>query len=128
LHLANGLTYKTDIAFAAHGIEGRAPLLDHRLLEWSQNLADRDLVRGREKKVQLRDAYSDDLPPAVLSRAKHGFGAPIGHWLAGPLKQLAEAALPHPLLDPQLQLGQTGQRQWTLFTFALWANQWRASW
>ena len=128
LHLANGLTYKTDMAFAAHGIEGRAPLLDHRILEWAQNLEDRDLVRGREKKVQLRDAYSAELPAEVLTRPKHGFGAPIAQWLAGPLREQLEACLPCALLDPDAQRGQTGQRQWTLFAFSQWAKQWRASW
>jgi len=128
LHLANGLTYKSDMALAAHGMEGRAPLLDHRILEWAQNLEDRDLVRGREKKVQLRDAYSAELPAEVLTRSKHGFGAPIAQWLAGPLREQVAATLPCPLLDPDSQRGQNGQRQWTLFTFAQWAKQWRASW
>ena len=128
LHLANGLTYKSDIAFAAHGMEGRAPLLDHRILEWAQNLDDHDLVRGREKKVQLREAYRDDLPPGVLTRPKHGFGAPIRQWLAGPLCDMTHSLLPCPLLEAKPQSGLIGQRQWTLLTFALWAKQWRASW
>jgi asparagine synthase (glutamine-hydrolysing) len=128
LHLANGLTFKTDMAMAAHAIEGRAPLLDHRILEWAQNLDNRDLVRGREKKIQLRDAYAAELPAEVLTRAKHGFGAPFGQWLAGPLREMAESVLPCPLLDRESQRGQTSQRQWTLFAFALWAKQWRASW
>ena len=127
LPLANGLNYKTDIALGAHAIEGRAPLLDHRILEWAQELEDHHLVRGREKKVLLREAYSE-LPTKILGRAKHGFGAPIRQWLEGPLKEMAREALPCPLLDQKLQRGQTGQRQWTLLTFALWAKEWKASW
>ena len=65
LPLANGLNYKTDIAYGAFGIEGRAPFLDHRLGEWAQGLRPEELVRGREKKVLLREAYAGDLPAEV---------------------------------------------------------------
>lgn len=128
LALANGLTYKMDMALAAHGIEGRAPLLDHRILEWAQNLDDRDLVRGRQKKVLLRETYAQDVPADVLERPKHGFGAPVSEWLGGPLRELAAEALPCPLLDPLEQPQASGQRQWTLLQLALWAERWRASW
>ncbi len=76
LYLANDLTYKTDIALSAHAVSRgrRAPhFLDHRLLEWAQQLDDRDLVRGREKKIILREAYRQDLPDGVLDRPKHVF-------------------------------------------------------
>jgi asparagine synthase (glutamine-hydrolysing) len=128
LYLANDLTYKMDIALGAYGVEGRAPFLDHRLLEWAQQLDSRELVRGREKKVLLRQAYQDQLPRAVVSRAKHGFGAPIAQWLAGPLASRVRAALPCPLLDDQAQAAASGQRLWTLLTFAEWARTWSAKW
>ena len=128
LYLANDLTYKMDIALGAYGIEGRAPFLDHRLLEWAQTLEPRELVRGREKKVLLRDAYRADLPANVTARAKHGFGAPIGAWLEGPLAVRARMKLPCPLLEDRSQAACTGQRLWALLTFAEWAQQWRATW
>src|SRR5580658_4977232 len=81
LYLPNNLTYKMDIALAGNAMEGRAPFLDHRLLEWTQSLPENELVHGREKKVLLRAAYAQDLPPDVLNRPKQGFGAPIAAWL-----------------------------------------------
>jgi asparagine synthase (glutamine-hydrolysing) len=128
LALANGLTYKMDIALSAHGVEGRAPLLDHRVLEWAQNLDDRDLVRGREKKVLLREAYAGRLPRTVLDRPKHGFGAPVAQWLAGPLRDYVADLLPCPLLDPVAQRQLSGQRQWAVFALAVWAKRWRPTW
>jgi asparagine synthase (glutamine-hydrolysing) len=128
LQLANGLTHKMDIALSAHGVEGRAPLLDHRILEWAQNLEDRDLVHGREKKTLFRAAFSPELPPEVLSRRKHGFGAPVTQWLNGALCEDFEATVPCSLLDREAQKNQTGQRAWTLYCFARWAREWRASW
>ncbi len=128
LHLANDLTYKMDIALAAFGMEGRAPFLDHRILEWAQGLDAKDLVRGRQKKVLLRQAYRDALPAGVLARAKHGFGAPIASWLAGPLKEIVRESLPCPLLDAASQRNASGQRLWTLLMFARWARKWEARW
>jgi asparagine synthase (glutamine-hydrolysing) len=128
LSLANGLTYKMDTALGAFGMEGRAPFLDHRLLEWTQSLPAEQLVHGSEKKILLRDAYAGQLPPQVLNRPKHGFGAPVGRWLRGPLREVVAEALPCPLLEREAQRNWTGQRLWTLLTFSKWARQWRATW
>lgn len=128
LYLPNDLTYKTDIALGALGMEGRAPFLDHRILEWAQDLDSQDLVHGREKKVLLRQAYRSELPSGVLDRPKHGFGAPIDAWLEGPLQDLQRASLPCALLDPSVQAGASGQRLWTLLTLACWARAWKATW
>jgi asparagine synthase (glutamine-hydrolysing) len=128
LYLANDLTYKMDMALAAFGREGRAPFLDHRLLEWAQGLAPADLVHGNQKKILLREAYRGELPDEILDRPKHGFGAPIERWLAGPLRGQAAEALQCPLLDLSRASQLSGQRQWTLFSFAQWAERWRATW
>jgi asparagine synthase (glutamine-hydrolysing) len=128
LYLANDLTYKSDIALSAYAIEGRAPFLDHRVLEWAQHLDARDLVRGREKKVLLRDAYRGVLPSGILDRPKHGFGAPVGAWLDGPLLKMRRELLPCPLLEKSSQGTLTGHRLWTVLAFARWAQHWGASW
>ncbi len=131
LYLANNLTYKMDIALGAHGIEGRAPFLDYRVLEWSQDLEPRELVRGRQKKVLLRAAYRGNVPDEILDRPKLGFGAPIGRWLAGPLREFAGDLLPCPLLDGATQWDVSGwaaQPRWALVAFANWARQWKATW
>ncbi|HEV2198913.1 MAG TPA: asparagine synthase (glutamine-hydrolyzing) [Bryobacteraceae bacterium] len=128
LALANGLTYKMDIALGAFGVEGRAPLLDHDVLSWAQALPARELVRGRDKKVLLRAAYAGELPPEVLSRAKHGFGAPVKRWLEGPLRKLAAAVVPCPWLEDSAQRGASGQRLWTLMMFSAWAHRSSARW
>jgi asparagine synthase (glutamine-hydrolysing) len=117
-----------DMALSRYGIEGRAPLLDHRVVEWADGLAESDLVRGTEKKVFLRDAYAQDLPLEVLNRPKRGFGGPVGKWLEGPLRELVEGMLPCPLLEAGPQQNLRGQRQWTLLSLACWARQWRATW
>lgn len=137
--LPNDLLYKMDIALMAHGIEGRSPFLDHRLLEWSQRLAKSQLVKGRSKKRLLRAAYAGRLSPSVLNRRKHGFGSPVTAWLRGPLNRLLADHLPTPLLciEPQKALierfrarptAHRGNRLWTLLAFSMWAKQWSATW
>ncbi len=128
LHLANGLTHKMDTALSAHGLEGRSPFLDHRILEWTQQLPENDLVHGRRKKILLRETYREDLPPEIGARSKHGFGAPIGAWLAGPLRELVKDSLPCCLFDRKLQMQTSGQRLWTLLLFAQWSAYWKATW
>jgi asparagine synthase (glutamine-hydrolysing) len=128
LYLPNDLTYKMDIALAGNAMEGRAPFLDHRLLEWTQSLPEKELVRGSDKKVILRAAYEKDLPPEVLGRPKQGFGAPIEAWLAGPLRELALDLTPCPLLELGPQRNLKGQRLWAMVAFAGWAREWRATW
>jgi asparagine synthase (glutamine-hydrolysing) len=128
LYLPNDLTYKMDIALSSFGIEGRAPFLDHRLLEWAQGLPARDLVRRGSGKILLRAAYAGDLPAAVLDRPKHGFGAPVDRWLRGPLLAAAAESVPCPLLERDRQKGLSGQKLWTLFALAAWAREWRATW
>jgi asparagine synthase (glutamine-hydrolysing) len=127
LYLANDLTHKMDMALGAYGLEGRSPFLDHRILEWTQQLRSHDLVRGAKKKILLREAYDQELPKEIAKRPKHGFGVPVGAWLAGPLRELVRELLPSPLLDPELQTLARGQRLWTLLTFASWAARWGAT-
>jgi len=139
IYLAHDLLFKMDIALMAHHTEGRSPFLDHRLLEWAQNLPADDLVVGREKKVLLREALRGRLPSEVLARAKHGFAAPMVPWLQGPLRPLCDEHLPTHLLEREPQesalaafrrtQGREGADQvWALLMFAIWANQWRANW
>ena len=138
MYLPNDLLYKMDIALMSQGIEGRSPLLDHRLLEWTQRLPPHDRVHGRTKKALLSAAFRGILPDAVLNRPKHGFGSPIQRWLNGPLKPLVAEYLPCPLFSPVPQqallrgfaggASGTPARVWTLLLFALWAKHWRVHW
>jgi asparagine synthase (glutamine-hydrolysing) len=128
MYVPNDLAYKSDIALASQGIEGRAPFLDHRLLDWTGSLPREDLVRGREKKILLRAAYRGRLPDEILDRPKHGFGAPIEKWLGGPLRAFAGDLLPCPWFEARAQAGLRGQRLWTLLAFTAWAREWGATW
>jgi len=67
------------------------PLLDDRIVEFSQRLTAQQKLRGRTLRWFFKHALRDFLPPAVLTKQKHGFGLPVGAWLVGhqPLFDLA---------------------------------------
>ena len=67
------------------------PLFDDRLLEFSQHLPSDLKLRGTKLRWFFKEALKDFLPPAVITKKKHGFGLPVGAWLTGhrPLFDLA---------------------------------------
>ncbi|HEV2622906.1 MAG TPA: asparagine synthase (glutamine-hydrolyzing) [Frateuria sp.] len=60
----------------AHGVEGRFPFLDHRVVEFANALPDRWKIRGLTEKYLLRRALEGLLPPAIRQRTKQPYRAP----------------------------------------------------
>jgi asparagine synthase (glutamine-hydrolysing) len=91
-YLADDLLVKVDRASMAYGLEVRVPLLDHRFMEFAASIpSSLKLKRGRGKYL-FKEAMRSRLGGAV-DRKKMGFSAPVGEWLRGPLKSIAEARL-----------------------------------
>jgi asparagine synthase (glutamine-hydrolysing) len=93
LFLPDDLLAKMDIATMAHSLEARSPLLDHELMEFATALPSRLKVRGREKKVALREAFRDSVPAEILDAPKRGFVVPMAEWLRDDLKDLSRDVL-----------------------------------
>jgi asparagine synthase (glutamine-hydrolysing) len=88
-YLPDDLMVKVDVASMAHGLEARAPLLDHELMEWAAALPDTVKMRGGVLKGLFKSAMRPYLPRAILDRPKRGFGCPIDRWFRGELKEMA---------------------------------------
>jgi asparagine synthase (glutamine-hydrolysing) len=97
-YLPGDLLVKVDLASMAHSLECRGPFLDHRVVELAAAMpVDRKLrLRPGRSKVVLKRAFADLLPPAIRTRAKMGFGVPIGRWFREELKDELRGVL----LDP----------------------------
>ena len=85
VYLPDDILHKVDSGCMAHGLEPRAPFLDHRVVELAMRIPrSLKLRRGRGKAI-LREAYARELPAGALARRKAGFGLPLDHWLRGEL-------------------------------------------
>lgn len=72
----------TDRLGMAHGLETRAPLLDHELVEFCATMPAGLKIRGGTTKYAMREAARRWLPDDIVSRPKQGFMFPVAHWLS----------------------------------------------
>ncbi len=81
LGMHDDMLVKMDLATMAHGLEGRNPFLDHRLVEWAMTLPADIKFRGLNTKPLLRELAKRYLPLAIAGAPKRGFEIPLTKWL-----------------------------------------------
>ena len=94
------LNYVDKVSMAS-GVEVRVPFLDPDLMSLAARLPLHYKQRGRTGKWVLRKAMELYLPDSVLYRTKTGFGAPLRHWLRGPLRPVVDDVLSSASLEPR---------------------------
>ena len=121
------------------GIDVAFPLLDDRIIDFSSRLPDELKLRGTQLRWFFKHALSDFLPPKIITKKKHGFGLPVGHWLIAhkPLYELAADSIdslrPRGIVRPEFvkQLlevklrehpGYYGVMVWVLMMLGLWLD------
>jgi asparagine synthase (glutamine-hydrolysing) len=92
-YLADQTLVAADRATMAAGLEVRAPLLDHRLVELACRIPGHLKIRGMTTKHLLKRVVSHLLPADIVTRRKQGLGVPIAAWLRGPLRPILEDRL-----------------------------------
>jgi asparagine synthase (glutamine-hydrolysing) len=142
-YLPGDVLTKVDRCTMACSIEGREPLLDHRLVEFALSLPFA-LKRGPlGAKHLLKKVLYRHVPRELVDRPKRGFAVPIRRWLAGDLAPLVDehldprAVTAQGLFDPELVQGYVkrlrqgdeavAQRVWLLLAFQLWHRQWMSA-
>lgn len=135
-YLLDDLLVKMDRCSMANSLETRSPFLDRDLTEYVAGLPDDLKLKGTRRKIVLREAFADLLPPPIMSRGKMGFGVPLDTWFRGELKDylrdmlLAGDAryagyLSRPRVEALVHAHEQGQANlglqlWTLLTFEVW--------
>jgi asparagine synthase (glutamine-hydrolysing) len=121
------------------GVDVSFPLLDDRIIDFSATLPDELKLRGTQLRWFFKHALNDFLPQEIITKKKHGFGLPVGHWLVThpPLYELARASIEslrprgivrpefvRDLLDVKLREhpGYYGVMVWVLMMLALWLD------
>ena len=92
----NGLI-RPDRMGSAHSLEGRAPFVDHRLVEYAFKIPPEMKIRGGECKYLLKKLAAPLLGSAVVARKKRALTVPITEWGELPVDRWATDLL----LSPQ---------------------------
>ena len=92
-YLPDDILVKVDRAAMANSLETRAPLLDHRIIEFAYRLPlEYKLHQGVAKKV-LREVLYRQVPKQIVDRPKMGFSIPLATWLRNELRPWTENLL-----------------------------------
>ncbi len=98
-YLPDDILTKVDRATMSVSIEGREPLLDHRIAEFMAQVPFKYKYRDGTSKYLLRKVLERYLPKKLIERPKMGFGIPMFEWFSDDLKDLFK----HYLSFKQLQ-------------------------
>lgn len=130
---------KVESVGAATSLRLHAPLLDHRIAEFSWRIPIEMKIAGGQGKRLLRELLYRRVPRELIERPKMGLSVPLAEWLRGPLRDWAEE-----LLDPAalerggllraepirtewhrlLRDGGSGLGIWAVLVFQGWREYW----
>jgi asparagine synthase (glutamine-hydrolysing) len=80
VYLEADILRKVDRATMYHSIEGREPLLDHRVYEYMANVTDGFKIRNNIQKYILKELTHKYIPKNLMDRPKKGFSLPLNDW------------------------------------------------
>lgn len=93
MSLPEQLLMLTDKMTMAVSLEARVPYLDHRVVELAARLPASLKVKGMKLRYLQKQTFRGRLPEYVFEQRKKGFGAPVGVWLRGELRDLVQELL-----------------------------------
>lgn len=131
---------KVDRATMSVGLEGREPMLDHRLIEYLAQLPSSFKIRDGITKWLLKQVVHQYIPKELMERPKRPFIAPLMVWFKDDLKEQLKYFLSENCLsktgvfdhEPVIKLRDeylagrkvNYQKLWQILIFQLWYNRW----
>jgi asparagine synthase (glutamine-hydrolysing) len=85
-YMVDDILCKVDRAGMSTSLEGREPLLDHRIVEFAAQIPESYKVKGDSRKHLLKEIVHEYVPKSMMDRPKMGFAVPVAHWLKSDLK------------------------------------------
>ncbi|MEP6764839.1 MAG: asparagine synthase (glutamine-hydrolyzing) [Gemmatimonadaceae bacterium] len=92
-YLPDDILVKVDRSAMAASLETRAPLLDHRVVQFALHTPLEKKIRDGRGKFLLRNLLARYVPQQLIDRPKRGFSIPLSTWLRGPLRPWGTAML-----------------------------------
>jgi len=139
-YLVDDILVKVDRATMSTALEGREPLLDHRLAEFAARLPRSYRYDGSVRKRILRDYVHTYVPREIMDAPKRGFSVPVLPWLRGELAGLLDEYLSEDALRvsglfrpaaiaPLVGNFRAGRLHyspliWKLLMFQMWYRRW----
>ena len=139
-YLPDDILVKVDRASMSTSLEGREPLLDHRIFEFAARLPLSFKSTGQQSKRILKDIVHQYIPKSLLDRPKRGFSIPLNQWLMGALNPMLMDTLSPSnvsragVLNPEFVQKRLAEFNagalhykdfiWKLFMFQLWLDRW----
>lgn len=138
-YMVDDVLVKVDRATMYHSLEGREPMLDHRLVEFAARLPDAYKIRDGQTKVALKALLGRYLPRPLWDLPKRGFAPPIIEWTRDRYRDRFAAVLD---ASDGIFAGDAKQRLiadyrrgapvnfalvWHMYNFQSWYDHWRAA-
>jgi len=100
--MVDDVLVKVDRAAMSTSLEGREPLLDHRIIEFMARVPVDIKYKNKQGKYLARQILYKHIPQAMVDKPKAGFQIPLLEWMLGELKPLLDKHLQASQLDEEL--------------------------
>lgn len=138
LFMNDDVLTKVDRATMSVSLEGREPLLDHRIIEYMARVPLDIKYKNRQGKYLLRQVLYKYLPKEIVDKPKSGFQIPLNEWLRCELKPLVLKYLDIAIMDESIfnieeimQLKKRffdgediGTTIWFILMYQMWKEKW----
>ncbi len=93
---------KVDRATMSVSLEGREPLLDHRIVEFMARVPLEVKYKNKQGKYLARKILYKHIPQAMIDKPKAGFQIPLVDWMLTDLKRLVDKHIDGTQLDDEI--------------------------
>jgi len=130
---------KVDRATMSVSLEGREPLLDHRIIEYMAKVPISLKYKDNQGKYLARQILYKYIPKEILDKPKAGFQIPLSEWIQNELKLLVDKYLDTSKIDTELfnvneiekikKSVFAGNKEyihaiWFILMFEMWKERW----